>query len=237
MRLRQIALAGLAALSAVEPALARDVAIAWASAYLDERGPGPSSTAGRATGMPDGQFVGPLGALDYIWLSRFDMVTRLEDLNVLLGVPEETLARADIIVFDSNMAVGVCGLGFEGSIWFFSDGRGAYAEVFDEATQTGTVGHAGFTMGEVPSGDFETYFGLVPTAIPNFVNWLLIDVPDYIDVRAARVAPHDPGFSLWVGGAFQYVEGLHHGLVAGLPVPCRYEGAPGIDAVGIILHD
>lgn len=225
------ALAGAATIVAtlvVSPAVAQPVAIAWSQYYNHHYTADPLN----AVGPPDNATT-PLSEHHYVWLQPFKEDGALYDLAEALGVDSYIVSLADIIAFESNGGAPACSSttrGWEGSTWFFTDEANAYAETFDPTAGIGTAswsGRAEFFTGDIESTPYEAFFGAPPDpgrplGTEWHMGWILVNVPDEIDVHSAR-------FSVWVSGAQVYEYGAR---VSG----CAYEGAPEIDALGVIVH-
>ncbi len=206
-----------------------DAYIAWASNEADSA----STIPGNEVGSPNLTFTG-ISDFPYVWVRYFNPKIFYSGLLDLLnssvpGTPAtelltpEDLANADIIAFEGNGGAGATGGGgWESSTWFFKGLKRAYAETFNELTGKGTIlggRRAKFLTGSIPCDQYVAYFGITgPTCADaggfsvGVISWILIDVPNDINV-------HDKNFSVWVSGA-------------GLGV----EGTPDPDAIGILSH-
>jgi hypothetical protein len=188
-----------------------DVSISWAGNEADAVTPNP----GNELGAPDTK-VTTISDFHFVWVRYFGPPTAYSGLGTLLGVSPGVLAKADVIAFEANGGHPAAGGGWESSTWFFSDLRRAYAETFDERAGEGTINggrRARFWTGSFSDSNYKAYFckadPSVCTGTDAVYSWILIDVPDDIDI-------HAPFFSVWVSGA------------------TLGEGSPDPDAIGII---
>lgn len=229
-----IALASLSLISQASAAPG-DASIAWADTLLGAAtSDDPSTTSddpNTVLGPPDDQFpaLGDLPAPPtfYVWVRDFRPPRTYSKFAEFLGVTDEELTGADVIAFEGNgCQAAFGGGGWESSIWFFSDLTRSYAETFNEESGLGTITtgrRAVFKTGSVFSDAYGSFFGVSvglcklpdrpPT--PSVLSWLLINVPDDINV-------HSPNFSVWFGGT-----GTGLGLGFG-------SGGPDPDAIGLI---
>ncbi len=210
-----LAAAALLAVSTVSPpamAAPGDAVIMWSTELLDRN----AVTPGNALGRPNGQFAG-ISDFHDLWLRGFTRKLNYRGLAKALGVSDADLARADIIAFEANGGSPASGGGWESSLWFFTDLSRAYAETFDETVGLGTIAagrRARFMTGDMLGAEYGAYFGVSVPPAEHF-SWILIDVPNDIDV-------HSPNFSVWVSGA-----DVHPGAGGD-------EGTPDPEAVGVL---
>ena len=202
----------MTAMSGLVLAAPGDSVIKWTTELLDDNASLPANVLGRPNGA-----VTSISDFHYVWVRRFDKKLAYRGLAKFLGVSNAYLARADIIAFEGNGGAPAGGLGWESSMWFVSDLAHAYAETFDETTGLGTISlgrRAKFRTGDMLGSAYGAYFGIAVPPGEHF-SWILIDVPNDIDVRS-------PSFSVWVSGA-----DVH-------PGPGGDEGTPDPDAIGIL---
>jgi hypothetical protein len=193
-----------------------DATIAWADTLLAATAADPSAVLG----PPDDRAAVISEKFHSVWVRGFTSSHAYAKLATFLGVPDRELADADVIAFEQNgSAPAAGGGGWESTVWFFSDLARSYGETFDERSGVGTVANgrrAVFRTGSVSVADYGSFFGVAGTTGGPVISWLLIDLPDDIDVRS-------PDFSVWVGGTAGDV-----GLGEGTPDP---------DAIGLLTAE
>lgn len=142
-------------------------------------------------------------------------------LEELLELPAgESLQNWDLIAFEGNSQH----VAFESSIWFVSDFKGAAAGAYntDSREKTAVVNPPTksplrFMSGQMRTADYFAFFHIdAKTAIwpVDVVAWILVDVPDGIDVNASN-------FKV---------------LLTGAQIGKTGDGTPNPDAVGVIVH-
>ncbi|HYI68830.1 MAG TPA: hypothetical protein VEX87_03735 [Skermanella sp.] len=186
--------------------------IAWAETMLDANTADPPNVIG----APDDKGTG-ISDFHYVWVRDFRTPTSYSNISGILGISNDDLAAADVIAFEQNGPQPASGGGWESSVWFFNDQKMSYAETFDEISAQGTIAanrRAVFRTGTISRDDYGKLFAT--DAKSGVMSWVLIDVPDDIDV-------HSPNFSIWVSGT-------------GASPVGRGEGSPDAEAIGILVH-
>lgn len=189
-----------------------DAIIRWGTTVVDANAPSPNNVLG----LPNGNFSA-VGSFQYLWVRNFERKRAYLSLAKFLGVSDIDLARADIIAFEGNGGAAASGLGWECSTWFVSDLRRAAAETFDETVGLGTITtgrRLRFKTGDMLGADYGACFGVAVAPTEHF-SWILIDVPNDIDVLS-------PNFSIWVSGA-----DVHPGAGGD-------EGTPDPEVIGVL---
>jgi hypothetical protein len=209
---------------------AGDANISWATTLESSAGGhGPN-----VLGKPDYGFA-TIGRYANVWAKDFKPPVLYRDLLSLLNgsfagssittpITEADLRRYDVIAFEGNGGSPAGAGGWESGIWLFSDLYRAYAETFNETTGVGTITsgrRARFKTGSIYCYQYQAFFPGASAPCGNakdVVSWILIDVPNDINVRS-------PHFSVWLSGVnpfWPYAD------------PVMGEGAPDPDAIGIL---
>jgi hypothetical protein len=180
--------------------------VSWAGTDLGD------GNAINATGAPDSQ-TRTIGSME---LGRFRGGRSYPGLAALLGIPDSTLARADVIAFELNGGHAGESGGFESSRWIFNDGINPPHTVNFDATRdwrtiSSVIANGTINIGSASDSgrNYSRFFGIRPE-VGGYVSYILFDLPPGISTAS-------PAFSVRVSSFTE----------AG-------EGTPDVDAIGIL---
>lgn len=204
------------------------VKIAWAHGAIAQNP--EAQNVSYVAGAPNGLTV-PVSDNAFLYVGNFNHFkksrttpTPYTGLGQLLGLSDQAINGYDIIAFEGNDNLTKGG-GWESSVWFVTDAvHGAAGSMSSDegnpkdhsCPNTTPSSPLKFLSGSITRKEFVDYFKLEPSKIPrptDYTSWILIDVPDGIDVSSDN-------FRLWVTGA---LTGTNRD--------------PDPDAFGVIRHD
>ncbi len=137
-------------------------------------------------GAPDGVFTGVDPALT---VGRFGPAVSYSGLAALLGIPESTLAQADVIAFEGNGGHAALSGGWESSAWTFSDGTTSRIALFNEVTGALDVGSSAdvalVVNGSLTGSAYDAFFGITPDPTQLVISYIMFNLPSVLSTDAA----------------------------------------------------
>jgi len=103
---------------------------------------------------------------------------RYTGLARLLGIPEATLARADVIAFEGNGGAGAgVDVGWESSDWTFTDGVNTRRVRFNEEVGASRSDPSVIATGTIDSTAYSSFFGMCSPDLDNpKISYILFDL-------------------------------------------------------------
>jgi hypothetical protein len=147
-----------------------------------------------------------------VQLGSFNQSTSYSGLAAFLGVPESTLAQANVIAFEFNGNAAPPSGGWESSRWVFNDGAASQAVKFNEVSGTTLPSGVFVATGSMAGANYRQFFSLgVDAHVDPVVSFLLF---------RTSVNTGSPNFSVTLTGD----QGT----------PGFGDGTPDPDAIGVL---